>query len=221
MSPPSFVLLKDVLRVGLLSSLNAAQTIVTTLLVTGLVGSFGAAALAGYGVGARLELLQVPFVLAIGAALVAMVGVNVGAGNIARARQVALTGGLIGAAITGAVGMTVAICPSSWAGLFSNDPEVLLAGYSYLRIVGPCYLFLGAGLALYFASQGTGRVLGPVLSSTARLMVAAVGGYVAVHMLGASLETLYVIIATGLAVFGIGVAISVMRAMRARDLPRA
>jgi Na+-driven multidrug efflux pump len=214
LAKPSFALLKDVLRVGLLSSLNAAQTVVTTLVVTGLVGTFGAAALAGYGVGARLELLQVPFVFAIGAALVAMVGVNVGAGNIARARRVAWTGGLIGAGITGTVGMVVAIWPSLWAGLFSDDAEVLRAGYSYLRTVGPCYLFFGAGLALYFASQGIGRVLGPVLSSTARLLVAALGGYVAVYWLGASLETLYVIIGVGLAVFGIGVAASVMLATR-------
>lgn len=200
-----------VLRVGLLSSLNAAQTVITTMAVTGLVGGFGAAALAGYGVGARLELLQVPFVFAIGAALVAMVSANIGAGNAARARRVAWVGAALGATLTGTVGLVVAVYPSLWTGMFSSDPEVLTSGYAYLRTVGPVYAFFGTGMALYFASQGAGRMLGAVLSSTARLLVAALGGYVAVHLFDADLQSLYIVIALGMTVFGIGVAASVAR----------
>ncbi len=202
---PDRKVLWEILRVGLWSSLNAVLTIVTAVILTGLVGTFGAAALAGYGVGARLELLQVPFVFAVGAALVAMVGINIGAGNLARARRVAWTGGILGAAITGTVGLIVALRPHWWAGLFSDDPEVLASGEAYLSIVGPCYGFLGAGVALYFAAQGTGRVLGPVLASAARLAIAALGGYVLVRTFGAGLEALYLLIALGMAVFGLGV----------------
>ena len=32
----------------------------------------------------------------------------------------------------------------------------------YLRLAGPAFAFVGAGMALYFASQGSGKVLGPV-----------------------------------------------------------
>lgn len=201
----------EILRVGLLSSLNAFQTIVTAVILTGLVGSFGAAALAGYGLGARLELLQVPFVFAVGAALVAMVGINVGAGRPARARRIAWIGGMLGAAITGSVGIIVALWPHWWAGMFSSDPEVLAAGHAYLRIVGPCYVFLGAGMALYFAAQGVGRVLAPVLASTARLAIVAVGGYLLVHVFGAGLEALYLLVALGMTVFGLGVVAAIAR----------
>jgi Na+-driven multidrug efflux pump len=44
----------------------------------------------------------------------------------------------------------------------------------YLRWAGPCFAFFGVGLTLYFASQGSGKVLGPVLASTLRLII--VGG---------------------------------------------
>ena len=38
--------------------------------ITGLVGPFGTPALAGYGMGARLEYLQIPLVFGMGSALV-------------------------------------------------------------------------------------------------------------------------------------------------------
>ena len=201
----------EILRVGLLSSFNAAQTVAAALILTGFVGAYGTAALAGYGVGARLELLQVPFVFALGAALVAMVGINVGAGNLQRARRVAWTGGAVGAAITGSVGLVVALRPDWWAGLFSTEPAVLASGYAYLQIAGPCYAFLGLGTALYFASQGRGRVLGPVLASTTRLLIVVLGGYVVVHVYAASLEALYVLIAVGMTAFGAGTAAGIAR----------
>ena len=82
----------DILRVGGLSVLNSFQTVLTAVVLTGFVGRFGPAALAGYGVGVRLELLQIPIVFAIGQALVVLVGTNIGAGNPARAKHIAWAG---------------------------------------------------------------------------------------------------------------------------------
>ncbi len=206
---PDAPLLGEILRVGSIASLNAIQTILTTLIVTGLVGGFGTAALAGYGVGARLELLQVPFVFAIGSALVTLVGMSVGAGDLERARRVAWVGGGLAALMSGAVGLFVALRPDLWAGMFSDDPAVLEAGYAYLRIAGPCYAFLGGGFALYFAAQGTGRIVWPVLAATGRLLVAGVGGWLAVRWFGAGLDVVFVLIGAGMAVFGLGAAAAV------------
>ena len=77
-------LFADILRVGAPGALNTVLTNLTVVLLTGFVGAFGTFALAGYGVGARLEYLQIPLVFGFGSALVAMVGTNVGAGNLAR-----------------------------------------------------------------------------------------------------------------------------------------
>ena len=57
------------------------------------IARFGTEALAGYGIGARLEFLLVPIAFAVGVACVPMVGMAIGAGDVARARQVAWTGG--------------------------------------------------------------------------------------------------------------------------------
>ena len=173
------------------------------------MGAFGTAALAGYGMGARLEYLQIPLVFGMGSALVTMVGTNFGAGRRARAQRVAWVGAGVAAAVTGAIGLAGALAPQLWLGLFSTEPDVLAAGATYLRIVGPTYGFFGLGLALYFASQGAGRLLWPVLGGTARLTVAVIGGWVVVHVLGGSLAALCAMMALAFVVLGATIALAI------------
>lgn len=199
----------DILRVGLLSSFNAVQVIAAAIIVTGMVGTFGTAALAGYGLGVRLELLQIPVVFAIGSALVVMVGTCAGAGDIRRARRIAWSGAAVAAGVTGAVGITVALWPGLWAGMFTRDAAVLDAGYTYLRIAGWCYAFFGAGIALYFASQGAGRMLWPVLAGSARFLIAVVGGFVLLRYFDGTLAGLFTVIGCAMLVYGTATAAAV------------
>ena len=194
-------LFREILRVGAISSVSALQTVLTAVVLTGLVGRFGTAALAGYGVGIRLELLQIPLVFAIGQALVVLVGTHIGANRPQRAKRIAWTGAMGAASVSAVIGLGAAIFPSAWVNLFSSDPGVLEAGGEYLRIVGPLYPFLGINIALYFASQGHGRVAWPVLAGTARLAIVVLGGMLAVA-LGAPLWTLFAIVALGMVVMG-------------------
>ena len=198
---------RDILRVGGISVLSALQTVLTSVIVTGFVARYGAAALAGYGVGLRLELLQIPLVFAIGQALVVLVGTHVGSGRVERAKRIAWTGAALAASVSLAIGVAVAFFPHAWVSLFSADPAVLESGSRYLRTVAPFYPFLAAGMALYFASQGAGQVARPVLAGTARLGVVIAGGAAA-----ASLQGVFAVIAAGLAVFGSLAAAFVARA---------
>jgi putative MATE family efflux protein len=191
-------LFADIMRVGGLSVLNAFQTVATAVALTGFVGRYGPAALAGYGVGVRLELLQIPLVFAVGQALVVLVGTNIGAGKSERAKHIAWVGAALAAAICLLIGGTVAIFPLAWVGLFSTDSAVLDAGTRYLRIVAPFYPFLGVSIALYFASQGAGRMLMPLLAGTARLVIVVAGGAAAATLLG-----IFAVVAFGMTVVGI------------------
>ena len=65
------------------------------------------------------------------------------------------------------MGLAAAIWPTAWLGLFGDDPAMLDTGAAYLRVVGPAYGFFGLGLSLYFASQGAGRLLWPLLAGAA------------------------------------------------------
>ncbi|MEO8203196.1 MAG: MATE family efflux transporter [Betaproteobacteria bacterium] len=210
----------EILRVGAISSLNSMLTVLTAVLLTGIVGSYGTAALAGYGVGVRLELMQVPLVFAIGQALVAHIGTNIGAGQVGRAKHIAWTGALLAACVGLAIGAFVALFPLAWAGLFSTDPAVLEACSQYLRRVAPCYPFLSVGVALYFASQGAGRMAMPLLAGAFRLMIATAGGFAAVRA-GAPVSVVFLVIATAMFVYGSFTAWAVWRADWATRSPAA
>jgi putative MATE family efflux protein len=182
---PRWTLFRDILRVGAVASVSTLQTTVTVALTTALVGAaFGPDAIAGYGTGGRLEYLLVPLVFGLGAPLVALVGTNIGAGQRARALRIALTGGVLAFLLTETVGLTAAIWPTAWLGLFGHDPRMLETGTAYLRTVGPAYGFFGLGLSLYFASQGAGRLFWPLLAGLLRMVIAVGGGWLALRATG-------------------------------------
>jgi putative MATE family efflux protein len=199
--PLRWPLFKDILGVGTLSAISTVQTNLTVALVTGAVGLYGTAAIAGYGIAARLDYLLIPLLFGFGTAAVTMVGTAVGAGDIARARRVAWTAAAIGAAATGLIGVVVALFPRLWLGLFTDDAAVLATGSAYLHIVAPFYAFFGAGMMIYFSSQGAQRVLVPVLGGTARLVLAGVAGWYLAAKLGLPLTGLFVIVAAAHVIF--------------------
>jgi len=199
-------LFMDILHVGAVGSINTLQTSLVFALATALVGMAGGPhAVAGYGTGARLEYLLIPLVFGLGAPMVALVGTNIGAGQRDRALRIALTGGAIAFALTEAIGLLVAIWPHAWLGLFGDDPRMLETGEAYLRIVGPAYGFFGLGLALYFASQGAGRLLWPLIASAVRLLIGIGGGWMVLHFTG-SLDGLFAALTVALIVYGVLVA---------------
>jgi putative MATE family efflux protein len=195
-------LLREILRIGAVASVTSLQTNVTIALVTSLVaGAAGTDAVAGFGTAARLEYLLVPLAFGLGAPLVALVGTNIGAGQRDRALRIALVGGAIAFALTEAVGLAAAIWPGAWLALFSAEPGMIETGSEYLRLVGPVYGFFGLGMALYFSSQGAGRLLWPLASGFLRMAVAVCGGWLALRLTD-SLSGLFSAVALALVLYG-------------------
>ncbi len=200
----------DIFRIGAVSSLIALMTNVTIALATGLVAVFGVAAIAGYGVGTRLEYMLIPLSFGFGGALVALVGTNIGAGQRERALRAAWIGGWVSFALAEIIGLSAALFPVAWLSLFATDPAVIEAGTKYLRIVGPFFGFFGLGMALYFASQGAGALKWPLLAGFLRMIVAVGGGWLVLSLTG-SLTLLLATLALALALFGTTIALAVAR----------
>ena len=198
----------DILKVGAMSCLAPLQSILTILIFTRIVASYGTTALAGYGIGSRLEFLLIPVAFAFGVASIPMVGMAMGAGLVARARRVAWTAGGVSAVVVGLVGIVLAIWPSLWVALFTSDAAVTAAAYSYFHLAGPSFAFFGIGVTLYFSAQGAAKVGGPVLASTARLLMVAIGG-TALIATGAPPYALYALVAGAMVVYGLGTALAV------------
>ncbi|WOB06706.1 MATE family efflux transporter [Piscinibacter gummiphilus] len=198
----------DILKVGGLACLSPLQSVATVILITALVARTGVEALAGYAIGSRLEFLLIPIAFGIGVAAVPMVGMAIGAGDVTRARRVAWTSGAVSAVMLAVVGLVVTVAPNLWSGMFTQQQGVLDAAARYLRSAGPAFPFFGLGLTLYFASQGSGKVLGTVLAGTARfLVVLGVGLWLGAH--GASDTAMFLLVGAAMVVYGIAAVVAI------------
>lgn len=192
-----------IFSVGGLATINSLQTNVMIALSIAVVGSYaGISAVAGYGVGVRLEYLIAPLAFGIGAPLVAMVSSNLGAQQPQRALRIAMVGGAMAFVLTETIGLAVAIWPQAWLSLFSDDPALLAAGAAYLWVVGPFYGFFGMGWTLYFASQGARRLKWPLLAGFLRLVLSVGGGWLALLLTG-SLEAFFAVAACAMVLYGV------------------
>ena len=199
----------DILKVGAVSCLSPLQSVLTVLILSGFVARFGTEALAGFGIGVRLEFLLVPIAFAIGVASVPMVGMAIGAGNVERARRVAWTAGGLSAFIVGLVGAVAIVAPDLWAALFTGNGQVKSATHLYLQTAGWGFAPMGFGLAIYFASQGSGRMIGPVLAGTVRLLAVALGG-LWLAAIGADEQSFFVLVAVAMLAYGLAMAAGLM-----------
>jgi putative MATE family efflux protein len=200
-------LFRDILRVGAVACLSPLQSVATMLLMAGFVAQLGVLPLAGFAIGQRLEFLMSTVAFGVGLASVPMVGMAIGAGNVPRARKVAWTAGGLSAVMLGVVGIGVALFPDLWVTIFTRDEQVLGYGRLFLHWAGPGFAFFGLGLTLYFASQGAGRMAGPVFAATMRLLIVAVGGSVLVAH-GAQAWQLFALSAAAMLTYGVSCAVA-------------
>lgn len=206
---PSRAMFDRILRVGLVACGIATIANLTTIMVTAQLAWHGPDVVAGYGISARLEFLIIPLSFAIGSALTALVGRAVGAGDWAEARRIAWTGAGLACAFTGSAGLMVAIFPTGFARLFTDDPAVILVAAHALSLIGPAYGAFGVGMALYFAALGAGRMRWPVLAATSRFALAVGGGWLLGQAFG--LGGHFVGVALGITSYGVVMATSIRR----------
>tara|TARA_B100001173_G_scaffold255587_1_gene227452 strand:- start:722 stop:2014 length:1293 start_codon:yes stop_codon:yes gene_type:complete len=217
-----FILSKDlfnnIFEVAIPGSLSPLFTVGTILVLTGLVGQFGTEALAGYGIGSRVEFLMIPLIFGVGTAMTAIVGANIGAKNIERAEKVGISGGLSAGIISAFIGVILALFPDLWIGFFTDDPKAYLVTKKYIQIVGPFYIFQGIGLSLYFASQGANAMKWPIIATVARFAIAGIGGGLSVYWFSFGIEGVFLFSALAMAVFGLMIFFSIkLGAWRQKD----
>jgi putative MATE family efflux protein len=200
-SPLTSQLFKDILGVGVLASIGTVQINLTVAIVTATVGKFGPDAVAGYGIASRLEYLQVPLLFGLGTAIITMIGINIGAGQLHRARKITKIGAMIAFLFMTSIGLIIGTFPELWLTVFSEDKNVLSIGTSYLGKIAPFYGFIAVGMTLYFAAIGMKRVFWPVLAGTIRMIIAAFIGWVAVMNFDAGLSTLFSLLVVSILVY--------------------
>ena len=199
----------DIMKVGAGGLINSITIAGTVAVVTATVSHFGIEALAGYGLGSRLEIIITPLVFGIGSVLTAAVGINAGANQMSRAKKIAWVGAIISFIIIGVISIAVAVFPELWLDNFETN--ILSEKYAilYLIIVGPFYCFFAAGQTLYFASQGTGKIFFPVIVGIIRFLTVSVVCYLTI-IFSWSLSHIFYAVSFGLAITGIGLSLCML-----------
>ncbi len=159
------------LKVGLPAGAEFALLSLYIGIVYVIIRPFGAAAQAGFGVGARVMQAMFLPVVALSFAVSPVVGQNIGGRHADRVRQSVL------AAIGIASGMMLLLAIVAWLAApqmirpFSSDPNVIAFGSEYLSIVA--LNFVAAGIVFSSSSvfQGIGNTIPPLLSSASRLLL--------------------------------------------------
>jgi len=191
-----------ILGIGLLSAVNAVMFTLSITALTAAAGAFGVAAIAGYGIASRLDMLLVPVMFGFGTAAITVVGTSLGAGDVKRARSAALVNAFFVAGLLEVVGLAVASMPHVWLGLFTADADAQSVGAHYLRVVGPMYGFIAITAELYFAGQGARRIGWPMAAGAIRFLC-AVAATAWVFVWHAGLGSAFVLVAAGILASGV------------------
>ena len=211
-------LFDNIFEVAIPASLSPLLVVGTILVLTGLVGRFGTEALAGYGIGSRVEFLMIPLIFGIGTAMTSIVGANIGALNIDRAEKVGILGGSTAGFVSILIGLTLAVFPEAWIQFFTDDIKAFEVTKKYIQIVGPFYIFQGIGLSLYFASQGANAMKWPTIATIARFIIACAGGGVSVYWLELGIESIFISSSAAMAIFGLMIFISIKKGAWRKNL---
>jgi putative MATE family efflux protein len=170
---PRLAIWQQMFDIGLPAGGEFALMSVYVALVYWIIRDFGAAAQAGFGIGARLMQSFMLPAMAISFAAAPVAGQNFGARKPARVRQTFLSAAAIGSAVMLAMTALCHVSPEAMIRLFSREGEVVAFGAEYLRIIS--YNFVATGLI--FTCSGIFQALGntwpPLASSLTRLALFA------------------------------------------------
>lgn len=137
--PRHFIIKTDklaaILKVGLPTAIQMIVVNLSYLLITGMLNQFGVTVAAASGVGLKINTFAGMPCWAIGQAVTAMVGQNIGAGDIKRVRKTTRAGLYLNLFITFTMVLLVQIFAKLLILLFTPaSPEVVAEGILYLRI---------------------------------------------------------------------------------------
>jgi putative MATE family efflux protein len=175
--------LREILRVGIPAALATFSNYVGLLILTGVVGRFGNAHLAAYGLGTRMDFLLLSLTYGFAVAVLTLVGMAVGARRLDAIRRYTRRAAAYVAVALALPGALLFLQPDLWLKRFTDDPEILLAGRHYFRWIAPTYPFIGISMVFAFAFQGTGRAALPLIWTVLRVGLVTTAAIVAVTVL--------------------------------------
>jgi putative MATE family efflux protein len=181
----------SMLRIGLPAGAEFALMAVYIVVVYAIIRGFGAAAQAGFGVGARVMQAMFLPVMSVAFAVAPVVGQNFGGRRADRVRQTFYSA----LGITTGMMVLLTLLSQFAAGAFirgfSNDPNVISFGSEYLQIISLNFVAMGIVFTSSSVFQGIGNTWPPLISSATRLLFFALPAVILSNLPGFHLKQLW------------------------------
>tara|TARA_B100000700_G_scaffold162444_1_gene179810 strand:+ start:315 stop:1670 length:1356 start_codon:yes stop_codon:yes gene_type:complete len=131
---PKFLFFKNIFFQSMPISVSICGYALAAAIIFTYVGQSGEYAVAGYGVGTRIEQVVLLPILGINTAIISIIAQNYGANNLYRIKETYFTAIKYAFLIMITAGTLVFLSASVITSIFSNDPEVIEYGKRYLKI---------------------------------------------------------------------------------------
>jgi putative MATE family efflux protein len=163
---PDIAFIRRAFHLGFPASVEQSARGLGMTVMTFLITSFGTTTTASYGVGTNvLNFIVIP-AMGFSMATSTLVGQNIGAGNIARAEQVARLAAVITfTALSLAGGICFVFAPHIVAAFVPEDPNVIREGAIFIRTVAWSFGFIGLQFALMGVLRASGNTFEAMLIS--------------------------------------------------------
>lgn len=161
--------IKQIVSVGLPSSLGQATTAFGFTILNVFLIELGEVTLTAFAIGNRISSLIMMPAMGIGSALATVVGQNLGADNVLRAKEAVKQSTVLSTVILIAGGLLMYPFSERIVSAFSNSPEVIQSGTDYLKILFITIPFMGYFQVLVGTFQGSGHTLSAMVLMMGRL----------------------------------------------------
>ncbi|MHB9287599.1 MATE family efflux transporter [Halobacteriales archaeon Cl-PHB] len=168
---PDLGYVPKLVRLGGPASVEGTGRAISVNLLLVVVGTFGLAVEAAFGVGIRVFSLIFMPAIAVDRGVETMTGQNIGAGKPDRAAAANHFAAKATFVVLAALGVVIFAFAPGIMSVFNDDPAVVREGAAFLRIVAPTFGFIGVVRAYSGGFRGAGRTLTAAAISIVMLAV--------------------------------------------------
>ena len=154
-------LFRQILRMGLPTTVQQSLVALGFMAMTGIVNAFGTNVIAAYAAAVRIDSMAAMPAMNFSIAISTFVAQNIGAGLVERVRKGFWATMGMASTLSVATSLAIILLRNPLMHIFTRDPEVIRIGASYLTIVCGGYIFFSA----MFISAGVIRGAGATFFS--------------------------------------------------------
>jgi putative MATE family efflux protein len=160
-----------ILAVAIPNSVQSGLRSGTFLVMMAFVAVYGTAAISGYGIAERLELIALMPGFAIATATAVIVGQNLGAKKPDRAEEGVKLGLVFYGTVMFGVSLFYYVFADQLIWFFDPSGASVTTGASYFRMVAPFYIIMAVSIILSFALNGAGDTKKPMYATLVSMVM--------------------------------------------------